>query len=108
MAATVKQHKQRFIDMYADIWENLQVKLLEYVKQLLQTDPASTPTAASGLPQETTPMSAVKQGLAHMEMRDGFPIMPAVIFDELKKEDYEDVLRQYLTAHYSECDHTLQ
>jgi len=91
-----------FIEEHAQLVDDVGNKLLDYAKKLL-AEPASPPTPAQSQPGATTTQPAVKAGLAEIEIQDGFPVMPAVhISDKVKKEELEDLMRRYLTIHYSE------
>lgn len=104
----------QFIQMYGDIVDEVETKLFHYLTAVL-TNAESTPThpltsaattqaPAVGEIIPTTFQPAVKEGMGELQIQDGFPLMPEIHGDEkYKKEDYEDLLRWYLTAHYSEC-----
>lgn len=104
MASNVNRPKRPFLDTYPDLVQTVQVKCLEYVKDLL-ADPRSAATATEGLPQPITSQPSDQRGPREFDIQDGFPVMPDIqIDDKLKKEDYEELLRRYLTTHYSECN----
>jgi hypothetical protein len=101
MATHAKRPRRQFIDIYGDVVQNLQLKLLEYVRDLLG-DPASTPIPPADRTMHQTTGKQAKRRVKELDFQDGFPVMPAVNSDdELKKGHLEDVIRAYLTAHYS-------
>lgn len=101
MAANVKKNKRQFIDTYPELVENVEVKLLPYVQDLLGQGVA-TSMAVEEISESTIPRLAFTKG-QQLAFEDGFPVMVDVSSDEkMKKDDYEDLLRQYLTEQYSE------
>jgi hypothetical protein len=48
------------------------------------------------------PMPGVIPAAMSIEITpEGFPVLPAVSFENLKKDDLEDLIRNYLNIHYS-------
>lgn len=106
MAANVKKNKRQFIDTYPELVENVEVKLLPYVQDLLGQGVA-TSMAVEEISESTIPRLAFTKG-QQLAFEDGFPVMVDVSSDEkMKKDDYEDLLRQYLTEQYSELQATV-
>lgn len=104
MAIHVNRPRRQFIEEYPDLVDNIQVKLIDYVKNLLK-DPSSTaiPEQGPAGPSSTEPVVTRKPW--DLEIRDDFPVMPAVdINDDWLKVTYENIIRQYLTIHYSKCN----
>jgi hypothetical protein len=123
MAKHAGRHKRSFIDTYENLIENIQVKLLDYVKLLLQSPADKTPTPppansgpnASQQPLATSNIQVPLQrnlgspvkGRNNLEIEtiEGFPCMPRVTDNsELKKEIVEDIMRTYLSMHYRMSD----
>jgi hypothetical protein len=93
MAADSGRNEKRFVDMFPDLMENIQLKLLDYAKVLKQGAAGST-LAQSGVTPKKVKLEILTE--------DGYPLVPRLIDKgDLKKDDLEDLLRRYLNAHYS-------
>ena len=94
-----------FIDMHTDLADEIQVKLLDYVKTLSQPGPATVGTSNGTSQQIDTPPALPtgnKKARYKLESEDGFPKVPLLTEDDkLTKSVVEDILRQFLTEHYS-------
>lgn len=117
MAVNAGQNRRSFIDLHEELTTTLQLKLMEYVKTLLEPlgngagdGPLGTPKsnvnpmmngAGPSKPSAASKKSAGKSKYEEIETRDGWPVMPEVNETDLK-ESLEDLLRGYLTAQYSE------
>jgi hypothetical protein len=105
MAANAGVPMRHFIETHVDLGDDMEVKLVNYVKKLLgETEPSPTP--GDGQPVATTTPTAtnaaVKAGLEQIAMQNGLPVMPEVrMGDRVKKQELEKLMRAYLTAHYS-------
>ena len=112
MAANVGQKRRPFIEMYEELTTSIQLKLMDYVKSLL--DPVvhvvgECPSWSQPAASQVNPIvdgSGQRSGgkstkQRQIETEDGWPVMPEVNEKDLK-DDLEDLLRQYLTAQYSE------
>jgi hypothetical protein len=98
MAANAGMHRQHFVDKYSTLMKEVQRKMLDYVQDLLQ-DPSSIPAPNVNV---TIPQTVVRKVRLELGTEKGFPLMPAMDGQEkMKKEELEDVLRQYLGAQYS-------
>ena len=90
MANLAGSQQWRFIDEFSEEVHNIQRKLIEYGKVILR--PRGVNTTAS-----------IAKWL-HLEIQTtgGFPLMPAIMAPlEENKNDLEDLLQCYLSAHYS-------
>lgn len=115
MAVHAGKHRRSFIDTHEELTTAIQLKLMEYVKSLLDPmDNGTKDTPACSQPSDPTSLphgegSGTKSGnksgardkYRQLETEDGWPVMPEVSEDDLK-DSLEDLLRQYLTAQYSE------
>lgn len=100
MASNVKSHKREFIDTDSDLVDNVQVKMLAYIQDLLGQGKSNSIPAEG---PESTLQAGFKKGQGELDIEDGFPVMPVINIEAKgKKEDWEDLMRQYLTRHYSE------
>ena len=108
MAIHANSRQRQFTESYPTLFDNIQVKMIEYVKSLLEgsaslpgngNDPAGGVVGAAG----NRPAGRVKP-VTQFESSEGFPIMPKLLDDDekLKKGELEDVMRQYLNIQYSE------
>jgi len=92
MAADAGKSERKFIDLYPDLVQNLQLKLFDYTR-LLNTG-GVTPD-----PEDPAP---TREALIDIETQDGYPVMPDLgATTTVKKEQLRDLLRQYLTEQYS-------
>jgi len=93
MAANAGNSERRFIDLYADLVQNVQLKVFDYAKLLNRV--WVTPEPDHPLPN--------RQELINVETEDGYPLMPDLgEMTSMKKEDLRNLLRRYLTEQYSE------
>jgi len=87
----MKLSGQTFSERYSDEVEGLQRCLLEFLKSKNTTSGAGTGT---GTADETLDVKMTD---------DGFPILPsAVDTQRLSKNQYEDIMREFLSQHYCE------
>lgn len=107
------RYEQRFADKYSDVTNGILVKLIAYVKSLLEGG-GSGGTGAAGGPETGglaigdlvgCSTAAAKKRKYTIESREGFPVMPEVTEDaHLRKADVEDVMRQYLNLQYCKSE----
>lgn len=97
MAKNAGTQRQRFIDKHATLIDDVQRKLLLYVKTLFQEE-SSTPAAN---PHATTSQPVESEVPLERQTEHGFPVMPAMDGKSRKKEEYEELLRWYLGTQYS-------
>ena len=93
MAANAGNSERRFIDLYADLVQNVQLKVFNYAKLLISGGMTPDP----GYPAQN------RQALIDLDTEDGYPLMPDLgEMTSMKKEDLRNLLRRYLTEQYSE------
>jgi hypothetical protein len=93
MAANAGNSERRFIDLHADLVQNVQLKVFDYAKLLISGGMTPDP----GYPAQN------RQALIDLDTEDGYPLMPDVgEMTSMKKEDLRNLLRRYLTEQYSE------
>lgn len=92
MAANANRAQERFGKMYPTLVKDLQRKLIDYVKLLLQPQTVFLATASRTSTAVQTPL----------ETENGFPKVPQYLpEDKLTKDQAEVAMRRYLTAEYS-------
>ena len=105
MSAYMGKHQKPFVDTYADLTRSIQLKLMEYLKPLLDPLQNTSSTPSQNMAQPPVILLGNILGMLtnsklSIERQDGFPVMPDVN-DKALKENLEDLVRRYLTAHYS-------
>lgn len=93
MAELSQGATESFSEMYPELLNDLQDKVLQYVAQLRNPGAATT-----SLIPPSMPPSLAKE----IRTEEGFPLMPEInANNKVKKEDLEELIRRYLSAHYS-------
>ena len=135
MAGHAGVDAEEFTTLHRDQISAIQLQFGQYIKdlqQLKKPQPAAgAGVAAGGLPganvipvneipapdkiaaHNQAPAHAFKPGAISITVTpEGFPVVPKVDFETLKKEELEDLMRNYLNKHYStpfpsslECQH---
>ena len=84
---------EQFCHLQADRIEQIRYEFGRYIKDLDRLRETLAPSGAPGtivtsapIVQEVTP--------------DGFPVVPNISFEQLKKKELEDLMRNYLNKHY--------
>ena len=99
-AVTNSRERRRFQEVYRQATLDMLVKVLDYVK-LVKAGTGPVVDAAGSTMTPTVDDAAGSP--FQCEVEDGFPKMPPpVANEEVTKLKLESVLREYLTAHYSE------
>ena len=98
MAAHAKSHEKRFVDIHKEAVRDIQVKLIDYVK-LLQNQVPRIPAAVP--PAAAMPSTRSIKPKLQITMADGYPLIPRIVEGEnVKKEELEDLIREYLSTQY--------
>jgi len=88
MAGHMGSTTRRFFDVHEELVDNVQRKMVEYIKTL-------------------QPSSNIQQDLSHpvllLSSKNGYPWLPPTVSDfDGKKDELEKLVRTYLNNHYSE------
>jgi hypothetical protein len=92
MAFNAGRAERRFVDIYNREVAEIQRKLLAYAERLVK--PGGPGTMMEDIPPRPD---------LQVTVQEGFPVMPPLTFGVTQnKRELEDLLRSYLTEHYSE------
>jgi hypothetical protein len=114
MVAQVDVDAEQFTTLHHGQLTAIQLQFSNYIKdlhQLKQSKLSLLPATDFGPAQSTYPASLVKPAprvkpAISMDLTpDGFPILPNISFENLKKEELEDLMRTYLNKDYSKFYH---
>src|SRR6266704_252111 len=118
---------QQFTTLHKDKMSAIQLQFGKYIKDLqwlrqlsgLAPAPASMPDSFVKLGQPSALAPGIRQLLGPalvpgsmpapfvIEITPkGYPVVPDISFEKLKKEELEDLMRNYLSKHYSASFHT--
>jgi hypothetical protein len=87
MAAQMGVNAEAFTTMHQDQMRSIRLHFVQYIKNLHQR---------KGVPTNEVPVRSVIEVTPR-----GFPIVPDIVFEMVKKEEVEDLMRDYLSKHYS-------